>query len=179
MTAFVFEGPDRVGKSTLLQKVQDLTGWEKVWVERPGEGWEVTQEWVQGKTDLEQLTAKFRNSREHFVMDRFSYSEVVYSRVFNNRPCDVGWYMEKLQENRDVLKLIICDEPWHVLSERWVREAMPVENIVRIQQAYSLLPAELSLLEGHDYIRVRPSDPQQVQKAVDWIHDQASLRPSD
>ena len=169
MTAFVIEGIDRVGKSTFIEKAIERFGLQKVWVERPAEnGWETEKLWEQGKNDLTNWVWTFREeNQKHFIMDRFSYSEVIYAELFN-RPCDFDWYKKNLRDAQDVLKLIIMRTDRDVVRGRWAIEGMPIENVDKICDKYDRLPHHLRL-SPDNFVFIDPMS--QVELAMGWIKE--------
>lgn len=169
MTAFVFEGVDKAGKTTLLKKIKAETGLQLFTVRRPAEnGWEALTEFQQGKKDAENIIryARENHGKFDFLMDRFSYSELVYCKAFD-RPCDFSYYEQLLKRNRDVIKMIYIWDDVNVISERWKRENLPVENVAKIMVCYEAMIIRLRLVEGQDYIRFRPQD--DYTKLLEWI----------
>jgi hypothetical protein len=151
-------------------------------VKRPAEdGWKATLEWSRGKKDAEEIIgyARKKMGELDFLMDRFSYSELVYCRAFD-RPCDFPWYQKLLRENKDVLKLVYVYEDYYTISKRWSDEKKPTEHIVTIISEYLSMISLLGLEEGIDFVRFCPTH-DNIENLVDWIkkNGKDSVRPSD
>jgi thymidylate kinase len=182
MTAFVFEGIDKVGKTTTLAYLHKLTGLPVMSVKRPAEnGWEATKEWSRGKKDAQEIIQYARQKKDEidFLLDRFAYSELVYSRAFD-RPCDFHWYESILRKNRDVLKIVYVQENPYIIAERWKKDNQPTEYIVNIMAEYTSIFEILGLIEETDYIKFSPTQ-DNIQKIIDWIkkYGKDSVRSSD
>lgn len=181
MTAFVFEGVDKAGKTTLLKELKRITHFQLMTVRRPAEnGWEAVNEWRQGKKDAETIIEYARKTRDKldFLLDRFSYSELVYARIFD-RPCDFGFYETLLKNNRDVLKLVLVQEPMDIIWDRWRKAGLPPEKATEIVAGYELMVQRLGLTLGEDYYTFSPlSD--NINDLLHWIkvHGKNSVRSS-
>lgn len=167
MTAFVFEGCDKAGKTTLLAQVAKDTGFKVFTVRRPAEnGWDTVKEFRQGKADADEIIEWAKKDGD-FLLDRFSYSELVYAKLFK-RPCDFPWYRNKMKKNKDVLKVIFVDERPDIIYSRWEKEDLPIDHILHIISEYNNLWESLEFKEGVDFYRFRPSS-DNYKNLLSWI----------
>jgi len=183
MTAFVLEGIDRVGKTTLLTTLSgDPYNFKVLTVPRPSEnGWETIREFRRGKEDCEKIIKLARevNAYKDFILDRFSFSELVYAKVFG-RACDFPWYEKQMRQNKDVIKLILVIEEIETIVERWRAEDKPTEYIIPIITEYNTMLKKLGFEEGLDYMTFKPTT-DKIDRIIGWINSNGknSVRSAD
>lgn len=170
MAAFIFEGIDKAGKTTLIKRIGVQTDLKILTLRRPAKnGWESLKEFRQGKEDAESVIKYARENADKvdFLLDRFSYSEIVYAKCFK-RPCDFPWYRKRLKENKDILKVIYIDERPDIIYARWEEKGMPMENILKINAEYNNLWNSLGFKQGLDFYKFRPSR-DSIDDLISWI----------
>lgn len=164
---FVLEGVDRVGKTTLANRLSEVLHWPLITLCRPQSDQRVA--WKQGKKDFKRVIRRTGCC----IVDRFSYSELVYSKVLD-RECDRQWYLEHLRQYREKLKIIYLHERYDLLTPRWTIENLPIDRVIPLITEYYQLFRELGLIEFQDIYHLCPRDETGIDRLITWMKEKSA-----
>ena len=112
----IFEGHERAGKTHIAEKLSEILGIE-VYIP-PNRGCQLAE--TDTSNEYDEATALLENlydNEEDVIFDRFHGSEWVYSRIFNRKTDEAGFYrMERMLKNKFKTRIIICHKDDNMVS---------------------------------------------------------------
>lgn len=129
MLSIIVEGPDRAGKTTLVNKLAEILGKDggsQHYVGKPYVGYRCVGIFHNGVHEepfsayLDQLVTAIKNPGSHFIWDRFWPSNLVYGPIAGGKMLTAE--QTSLIRNMSLYIncfVVLCLPPWSEVKERW------------------------------------------------------------
>jgi hypothetical protein len=118
----IIEGPDKVGKSTIIDTV--YKDYKKEHFVKPASSFTI-------ETFYEEMANKIKSIKEPTVWDRSYYGEVVYARVYGRQPKVNDLFLSSIQtveREFNVKKILMYDEDVEAHWQRCIDYNEPVSR---------------------------------------------------